>query len=885
MSAEARTPGNAPQTIWLKDYRPPDWSVESVALEFDLNEETTRVAAHLDLRRRSGVASKPLILDGQDLKLLSIAVNGRPVPTGQYRLTADSLILENPPTAFTLDTEVEIRPQDNTALEGLYRSGGTFCTQCEAEGFRRITFFPDRPDVMTTFRTTMTADQTRYPVLLSNGDLVESEILPEGRHRAVWEDPHPKPSYLFALVAGDLACVEDTYTTASGRAVQLRIYVEPGNEDRCAWAMQCLKNAMRWDETQYGLEYDLGIFMIVAVSDFNMGAMENKGLNIFNAKFVLARPETATDSDYAFIESVIAHEYFHNWTGNRVTCRDWFQLSLKEGLTVFRDQQFSADMRGAAVKRIGDVRALRARQFPEDAGPLAHPVRPDSYIEINNFYTATVYEKGAEIVRMLHTLLGDDGFRNGIDLYFRRHDGQAVTCDDFVAAMESATGGDLSQFRLWYGQAGTPRVEVEGRHDAVAKTYELTFRQTTPATSGQDTKKPLHIPISIGLLDSAGHEIPLCQEDGDHAAGATRTLELREPVQTFRFVGVDTPPTPSVLRGFSAPVIVEQELSLEQRFHLMIHDTDPFNRWQAGQDIAVDLLLASVRAIQRGGSAAGHVAFANALRCVIEDATLDPAFVAEMLALPSEEVVADRLQVIDVDAVHKARESLRRQLAGELRDCLLAAYHHHAGNAPPSASPEAARHRALKNRALGLLMAGGEAEIDDLCYAQFETAKTMSDSIAALSFLAHGSSPHRRRALSEFRQRWAEDRLVLDKWFMVQATAPRPDTLVRVRELMRDSAFSLRNPNKVRALIGAFAGANAVCFHAADGSGYRFLADQVLELDPVNPQVAARLLTPLGRWRRFDAHRRNIIRGQLRRILKRQGLSRDVYEIAAKTLG
>ncbi len=885
MSAEARTDSKAPQTVWLKDYRPPAWRIDSVALAFDLGEDATRIAARLDLRRQGDGGGAPLVLDGQGLTLLSIAIDGRPLADGEYRLTDDSLTIAAPPDAFALETEVETRPQDNTALEGLYKSSGTFCTQCEAEGFRRITFFLDRPDVMATYRTTITADRRRYPVLLSNGNLVAQEALADGRHRAVWEDPFPKPSYLFALVAGDLACVEDTYVTGSGRRVTLRIYVEPGNEDRCAWAMESLKNAMRWDEAVYGLEYDLDVYMIVAVGDFNMGAMENKGLNVFNAKFVLAKPETATDSDYAFIESVIAHEYFHNWTGNRVTCRDWFQLSLKEGLTVFRDQQFSADMRSAAVKRIGDVRTLRARQFPEDAGPLAHPVRPDSYIEINNFYTATVYEKGAEVVRMTHILLGAKGFRKGVDLYFERHDGQAVTCDDFVAAMEDANGVDLAQFRRWYAQAGTPKVRVEGRHDAAAETYELTFRQSTPPTPGQKTKQPLHIPIAVGLLDAEGRDLPLRLDGEERACGGTRILELREPVQTFRFRDVAAPPTPSVLRDFSAPVIIEQDLPEDQRLHLMAHDSDPFNRWQAGQDIALQLLLRGVRALQRGEAAPESEAFAGALGRMLDDETLDPAFAAEMLALPGEDVIADRMEVIDVDAVHLAREGLRRTMAGALKDRLLTAYHRHAGNAPPSPDAEAAGHRSVKNRVLGYLVATGEPAMDDLCYAQFDTAETMSDSIAALALLAHGESPHRRRALAEFRQRWADDRLVLDKWFIVQATAPRSDTLDRVRELMRDSAFSMRNPNKVRALIGAFAGANAVRFHAADGAGYNFLADRVLELDPVNPQVAARLLAPLGRWRRFDKARQRKIRVQLQRILGRAALSRDVYEIAKKTLG
>jgi aminopeptidase N len=873
MNAEARTGAAEPRPVHLKDYRPPDWLIEAVELEFELGEETTVVTARLAIRRNHDGPARPLVLDGQQLKTLSVAIDGRALGEGEYQPGEETLTLAAPPDSFTLETRVEIRPQDNTALEGLYKSSGNFCTQCEAEGFRRITWFIDRPDVMATYRTAITADKARYPVLLSNGNPVESEDLPDGRHRAVWHDPHPKPCYLFALVAGTLACVEDSFTTASGRAVTLRIYVEPGNEDRCGWAMESLKRAMKWDEEVFGLEYDLDLFMIVAVGDFNMGAMENKGLNIFNAKYVLARPDTATDADYAFIESVIAHEYFHNWTGNRVTCRDWFQLSLKEGLTVFRDQQFSADMRSRAVKRIGDVRMLRARQFPEDSGPLAHPVRPRSYIEINNFYTATVYEKGAELVGMIHTLLGAQGFRKGIDLYFARHDGKAVTTDDFVAAMEDATGADLRQFRRWYDQAGTPKLTVSGAYDAAARVYELTVRQTTAPTPGEAEKPPLHIPLAVGLLDGDGH---------DMATGTV--LELREPVQTFRFEDVASPPTPSVLRGFSAPVTVEQELSEDQRLHLMAHDSDPFNRWQAGQDLALHQLLRMVGDVRRGEPPAADDGFIDALGRTLADQSLDPAFAAEMLVLPGEDYIADRMDVIDVDSVHSAREGLRRAIAGRLGDALLDTYRRLAGNNPGTADPAEAGRRALKNRALGYLVAGGDAAMDRLCFEQFNSAQVMTDSIAALGLLANGGSPDRKRALAEFRQRWADDRLVLDKWFSVQAMSPRADTLDRVRDLMTDSVFSLTNPNRVRALVGVFASGNPLRFHGADGAGYRFLADIVLKLDPLNPQVAARLLTPFGRWRRFDETRQALMKDALQRVAGKPGLSRDVYEIASKTL-
>jgi len=883
---EARTSTNAPQTTRLADYRPPDWLVEEVELDFDLGEDGTRVGARLAVRRNHKGEPRPLVLDGQGLKTLMLAIDGRALDSAEYEMTDEHLSIESPPESFLLETLVEIHPESNTALEGLYKSAGNFCTQCEAEGFRRITWFPDRPDVMATYRTAITADKSRYPVLLSNGNPVESSDLGDGQHRIVWSDPWPKPSYLFALVAGDLAVHEDVYVTGSGRNVACRIYVERGNEDRCGWAMESLKNAMRWDEEVFGLEYDLDIYMIVAVSDFNMGAMENKGLNVFNDKFVLARPDTATDGDYAFIESVIAHEYFHNWTGNRVTCRDWFQLSLKEGLTVFRDQQFSADMRSAAVKRIGDVRMLRARQFAEDAGPLAHPVRPDSYIEISNFYTATVYEKGAEVVRMIHTLLGAEGFRKGMDLYFERHDGQAATCEDFVSAMEDATGVDLNRFRRWYVQAGTPRIKASGHYDAAANVYELTLTQSCPPTPGQETKEPHHIPVAVGLIDSQGDDLPLRMVGEDQEGGsATRILELTEPVQTYRFDGIEERPTPSILRGFSAPVIVEQSLSEEDRLHLMAHDSDPFNRWQAAQDIALELLLRMVKSVQRGKQLPVDPDFVAALGRTLSDQSLDPAFAAEMLALPGEDVIADRMDVVDVEAVHAARKALARAVAIGLRDPLQEAYRRHLDNSADPTDTEAAGRRALKNRALSYLMETGEAEFGDLCLRQYEQAATMTDSIAALVQFAHRESPHRRRVLSDFRQRWAGDRLVLDKWFAAQATSPRADTLDRVRELMRDSAFTMHNPNKVRSLIGSFAAANPLRFHAADGSGYEFLADRVLELDPINSQVAARLLTPMGRWRRHDEGRQNKMRAQLQRILDHDGLSRDCYEIARKSLG
>jgi len=739
---------------------------------------------------------------------------------------------------------------------------------------------------MAVFTTRIEGDKARYPVLLSNGNLVDSGDLPDGRHFAVWNDPFPKPSYLFALVAGNLACAEDTFVTRSGRKVVLRIYVEPGKEDRCGHALESLKNAMRWDEETFGLEYDLDIYMIVAVSDFNMGAMEKKGLNVFNDKYVLANPETATDADYGFIEAIIAHEYFHNWTGNRVTCRDWFQLSLKEGLTVFRDQQFSGDMRSAPVERIKQVRALRARQFPEDACPMAHPVRPDSYIEINNFYTPTVYEKGAEVIRMMHSLLGKDGFRKGMDLYFERHDGQAVTCEDFVKAMEDANGADLSQFRRWYSQSGTPELTARGRYDAKAKAYDLTVSQHCPPTPGQAEKLPMHIPLALGLLDKAGNALPL-RLDGE-AAGQnsnSRVLDVREATQTFRFTGIDAEPTPSLLRNFSAPVKLRLDLPADQRRRLIAHDSDPFNRWETTQQYASGLLLDNVAAIQAGRKTTVDNAFVDALQGVLNDATLDKTLIAETLVLPTEDYLAQQMAVVDIDAVHAARESLRRAIAERLKNDFLAAYHSNASNRPYSPEPAEAARRRLRNVALSYLGALGDAESVALCAQQARTADNMTDEMGALAVLNDLADPARADALDAFFARWKDDALVIDKWFSLQAMSTLPGTLEAVRALTNHPAFSIRVPNKVRAVIGAFAQGNPLRFHAADGSGYDFLADKVIALNAINPQVAARLLGAFGQWRRFDEVRQKKMRAALERIVKTEGLSPDVFEIATKSLG
>jgi aminopeptidase N len=866
-----------PTAIHRKDYRAPDFRIETVDLEFDLQPEATRVKSKLALVPQT--AGAPLKLDGEDLELLSVAIDGRRLGPGDYSTDAYGLtIAAVPAKAFTLEIETRINPKGNTQLSGLYQSSGNYCTQCEAEGFRRITYFLDRPDVMAVYRTTIRADKKACPVLLSNGNLVEAGDLPDGWHKAVWHDPFPKPCYLFALVAGDLAVNEDSFTTQSGRKVALRIFVEHGKVDRTAYAMDALKRSMRWDETRFGLEYDLDLFNIVAVSDFNMGAMENKSLNVFNDKYILADPETATDADYAGIEAVVAHEYFHNWTGNRITCRDWFQLSLKEGLTVFRDQEFSSDMRSRPVKRIQDVRALRARQFPEDAGPLAHPIRPDSYIAIDNFYTATVYEKGSEVIRMLHTLLGEAGFQKGMRLYVERHDGEAATCDQFVAAMADANGADLSQFQLWYSQAGTPEVTVEGRYDAATGDYELTVAQIVPPTPGQPVKQAVQMPFAVGLLDAQGRDIALRLDAGPVQDGI---LSLTAPKQSFRFKGVPEPKAISLNRGFSAPVLVKAKQSGAAQAFLMAHDSDAFARWEAGQQYATDLLLRRVA----DPAQPFDPAFIAAIGQTLRDDTLEKAFIAEAITLPSEDYIADRMAVVDVEGIHAARRALRQQIVRAYRPQFEAVY---AGNAVPGAySPDAAAagRRALKNAALSYLaeLADEDAGLRRLIHDQYARADNMTDRVAALRLLVDIAGPEREGALADFYQRFAGDALVLDKWLMLQAISVLPDTLQQVTALLKHPAFSMQKPNKVRSLIGGFT-ANALRYHAADGSGYAFHADRILELEPINPQVAARLLAPLGRWRRFDVGRQDRMKAQLQRVLAKPNLSRDVYEIASKSL-
>ncbi|MBW9268078.1 MAG: aminopeptidase N [Candidatus Thiodiazotropha sp. (ex. Lucinisca nassula)] len=873
------------KSIYLKDYQPPHFLVDQVSLEFDLQQDKTLVTSRLQMRRNpaSTEQNPELVLDGEQLKLLQLAIDDQALDETSYQLDDHTLTIADVKQRFTLSTQVEIRPQENTALEGLYQSGKMYCTQCEAEGFRRITYFPDRPDVMASFDTTIIADKAAYPVLLSNGNCVQQQDLPEGRHQVRWEDPFPKPCYLFALVAGDLRFQQDSYTTGSGREVDLRIYVEPENIDKCDHAMVSLKHAMAWDEERYGREYDLDIFMIVAVNDFNMGAMENKGLNIFNSKFVLARPDTATDSDFQHIEGVIAHEYFHNWTGNRITCRDWFQLSLKEGLTVFRDQEFSADMGSRGVKRIEDVRLLRSHQFAEDAGPMAHPVRPESYIEINNFYTVTVYEKGAEVVRMQANLLGAETYRKATDLYFERHDGEAVTTDDFVKCMEDASARDLSQFRLWYSQSGTPQVRVSTHYDEQQGSLQITFSQTTPETPGQKQKEPFHIPIALALLDSQGESLPLNRSAGATGSLKEQVLELTEATQTFVFHDLPQQPVPSILRGFSAPVKLEYDYSNDQLMFLMARESDDFNRWDAAQTLARRTLLNLVEACQQGQSLTLPAGFVEAYRLALTDQQADKALLSELLSLPSESTIGDQMAQVDVEAIHQAREWLKQALAEALRDDFTAVYEGNQSEAYEITSASIGQRR-LKNLALNYLMSLEDPQIDRICMAQFETADNMTDVMAALHGLVNRDIPERDQALSNFEEKWQEDPLVMDKWFTVQAGSSLPGALAAVEALMEHPAFSIRNPNKVRSLIGAFCSTNLFAFHAADGSGYEFLTDQVITLDSLNPQIAARLLRIMSRWRRYDEPRQQLMRKAFERVLAQADISKDVFEIASKSV-
>ena len=869
-----------PNVTLRHDWQPAAFGVRQLALDFTLGEGETRVQATLDLVRQ---APGPLVLQGAGLEILSLALDGRAVAP---RIEGEDYHFADAPDRCTLQTLTRLYPERNQALEGLYRSNGTFCTQCEAQGFRKITLYPDRPDVMAPMRVRIEADCEAAPVLLSNGNPAGAGDLPGGRHYALWEDPFPKSSYLFALVAGRLGHIEDSFRTRAGREVRLCIHAAPDDLGKLDLAMASLRRAMAWDEEVYGREYQYSVFNIVAIADFNMGAMENTSLNIFNTKYVLAGMETATDADMADVERVIAHEYFHNWSGNRVTCRDWFQLSLKEGLTVFRDQCFSADHFGGAIKRIQDVETLRRVQFPEDAGPTAHPVRPDSYIEINNFYTPTVYEKGAELVRMARTILGERRFRLGTDLYFARHDGQAVTCDDFVTALEDASGEDLSQFRHWYGQAGTPEVSAETAYDAVARRFTLTLSQETPPTPGQSEKAPLHIPIRVALLDRAGGA-PLSL-DGE--GGSERVLHLKAARQSFDFAGVAAPPVVSLLRGFSAPVKLKIAREPADLALLMAHESDPFSRWDAAQQLG----LQGLQSLLAGANTGTLEPLLQALESVLAEAgTLRLATPAEltaaeltaaMIRLPDEAVLAQLAAPVDAEAVHRACRQARRLLAQRLKAPLLAAYRASSGDGPAGYDEAGIARRALRNAALAALMADPDDEVLALAERQARTAQTMTEKIAALRLLAEHDGPAREALLADFYQRYRAEPLVIDKWFAIQAAAHRPRVLEEVRALMDHPDFTLANPNRLRALIGSYSAGNFPGFHRRDGAGYELLAEIILKLDGFNPQIAARLIGPLRAWRRFAAPWGEPMAQALRRIQAAPGLSADCDEVVSKSL-
>ena len=872
------------QPIRLQDYRPPGWLVDEVVLDFSLHPHSTKVRATLSLRPNPKLNPASLVFDGDGLSLVSLAIDGADLSSDQFVATPESLTIHQPPNGpFKLQIETNVDPTANTQLSGLYRSNGTYCTQCEAEGFRRITYFPDRPDVMAVYTTRIEADKTEAPVLLANGNLVESGETGSGRHFAVWHDPHPKPSYLFAMVGGDLACVEDRFVTMSGRNVALRIYVEHGKEDRCGYAMDSLKRAMRWDETAFGREYDLDIFMIVAVSDFNMGAMENKGLNVFNDKYVLASAETATDADFAHIEAVIAHEYFHNWTGNRITCRDWFQLCLKEGLTVFRDQEFSSDMRSRPVKRISDVRALRAAQFVEDAGPLEHPVRPDTYREINNFYTATVYEKGAELVRMIQTLVGDKNFRAGMDLYFARHDGEAATVEQFVQCFADASGYEMHQFMRWYSQAGTPEVNVASRYDQQREVFTIECTQSTHATPGQPTKEPVVIPLAFGLVGGDGADLPI--KASDRRVSADGRIVLSEPSARFEFTDIGERPVLSINRGFSAPIKLVTNLADEELSFLAAHDRDTFNRWQSLQTVCLRALVENVTAAQAGRPMRTDEALMRVFTAVLSDKSLEPAFVALALSPPGEAEIAREIgRDIDPDAVFRARKQLRIDMGAHLAPLLTRTHEQMAVDTSYSPDAKSAGRRAMRNVALDLLAAGGQSPAIARVTRQYREANNMTDRLAALSALSLHDVAVRDEAFADFHDRYASDALVIDKWFTLQAVIPDQNTLDRVRALTSHRAFSMSNPNRVRALIGAFAHSNATQFNRADGAGYEFVVQTILALDPKNPQVSARMATSFRTWRTLEEGRRLKAEAALQRIKASSGLSRDLSDIVDRAL-
>lgn len=877
------TQQTAPQPIYLRDYTPSNFLIDHVELRFDLKEEKTVCHSLLALRKNPLASGCSIRLDGHSFTLLSIRLDGVVLSASDYRVDDECLEIAQLPESCVLEVSTELQPESNTALEGLYKSSGNFCTQCEAEGFRRITYFLDRPDVLSRYKVTITAEKKRYPVLLSNGNWVSSSDEKEGLHTVIWEDPHPKPCYLFALVAGDLACVSDRYKTAEGREVALNIYTEAHNIARCDHAMASLKHSMQWDESVYGLSYDLDIFNIVAVDDFNMGAMENKGLNVFNSKYVLADQQTATDADFQNIESIIAHEYFHNWSGNRVTCRDWFQLSLKEGLTVFRDQEFSADRGSRAVKRIEDVKQLRALQFPEDSGPMAHPVRPESYIEINNFYTMTIYEKGAELIRMMHTLLGSKRYREGLDLYFKRHDGQAVTCEDFVKALEDASGVDLKQFRRWYSQSGTPALFVSSQYDQAAQQLRLSFEQKLSSTTKQPDPQPMHIPVRMGLLRMDGSEQLLRLRDGAASNDVECVLNIKEKKQTFVFEGVDQPVLPSLLRGFSAPVSLNIDYSDSDLSFLISHDVDSYNRWEAAQQLIARVVRKNAGTARASGQMELPETLLDGLRKLLLDQSQDPALRAEALEIPSEESVAEGEDTIHIDSLHVARKWMIRQCGEGLQQELLTSYET-LTTEHFSLDVAAMGARRLKNLCLEWLVESAPEAYGELAAKQYRNANNMTDTLAALRTLVNTELPVCEELLEDFYDQWKGERLVMDKWFSLQAASQRSGVLARVKQLHQHPLFTLENPNRVRSVVGAFCGLNSVNFHAQDGSGYRYLSDFLMEYDKINPQVAARLANSLSRWARFDEGRQAHTKEALRQVRGQAGLSRDTLEIVSKAL-
>lgn len=878
----------------MKDYKKPDYFFDAVDLQFQLGEEKTIVTSKIAVSPGVKGISAPLVLHGRDLKLLSIKVNGTELNVNEeYTVNSRHLTLSTPPAdLFNLEIVTEIYPQLNTSLEGLYKSTGNFCTQCEAEGFRKITYFQDRPDIMAKYTCRIEADKTLYPVLLSNGNLIEQGDLEGGKHYALWEDPFKKPSYLFALVAGQLGCREDSFVTCSGRNVTLRIWTPEQDLPKTAHAMYSLKAAMKWDEEVFGLEYDLDLFNIVVVPDFNMGAMENKSLNIFQSRLVLASPETATDGDYAAILGVVGHEYFHNWTGNRVTCRDWFQLTLKEGLTVFRDQEFSSDLGCRTVKRISDVSKLRIYQFPQDAGPMAHPIRPHSYIKMDNFYTVTVYEKGAEVVRMYKTMFGAEGFRKGMDLYFQRHDGQAVTCEDFYAAMCDANNAQLPNFLQWYSQAGTPTVKVVSSYDPSSQTFSLKLSQEVPPTPGQPVKEPMFIPVAVGLVDSTGKDMPLTSIysdgtlqalSGDGQPVFTTVLQFKKKEEEFIFNNIPERPVPSLLRGYSAPVRLDSDLSEIDLFFLLANDSDEFNRWEAGQILARKLMLGLVADFQQKKTLVLNPKFVGGLRSILCNTSLDKEFIAKAITLPGQGEIMDMMEVADPDAVHAVRNFIKKELALQLKDDLLAAVTSNRSSEDYTFDHDSMARRALKNTCLAYLASLNETDVTELALHEYNSATNMTEQFAALAALSQNPGQVRDNALLDFYNKWQHDYLVVSKWFALQATSDIPGNVANVQKLLSHPAFDLRNPNKVYSLIGGFCG-SPVNFHAKDGSGYKFLGEIVLQLDRINPQVASRMVSAFSRWRRYDETRQALAKAQLEMIVSANGLSENVYEIASKSL-